>query len=191
MAKCIGLQKLGLQLQPAPVRRIAIPHAAKKQSALGAQRVLEETQESSVNLATDSQEAYSHTVASLDPATAAAVADRQASNAEASTSSPVPDIPPPPKKPGRGRPTKKSIQEATEQQQLLLKQQPTETVFIGEVPGFGWSEGFLPQFRTEKRPIEPLKKRRGRKKKSEIEAENELLASRDEQEVRTQDKKHK
>jgi hypothetical protein len=187
MTKFLGPQKPGLQLRPAPVRRIAIPHAAKKQSALGAQQLLEETQESSVKQATDSQEAYSHTVAALDSvdsATAAAIADRQASNAEASTSAAAPDVPPTPKKPGRGRPTKKSIQEATEQQQLLLKQQPMETVFIGEVPGYGWSEGFLPQFRTEKRPIEPLKKRRGRKKKSEIEAENELLASQDEQEVR-------
>ncbi|KAG7667115.1 hypothetical protein NADE_003088 [Nannochloris sp. 'desiccata'] len=183
MTKGFGLQKPGLQLRPAPVRRVAIAHAAKKQSALGAQQVLEETQESSVRQATDSQEAYSHTIAALDPATAAAFADRRASNAEASTSSAAPDVPPPPpKKPGRGRPTKKSLQEASEQQQLLLKQQPMETVFIGEVPGYGWSEGFLPQFRTEKRPIEPLKKRRGRKKKSEIEAENELLASRDDQE---------
>jgi len=185
MAKFIGLQKSELQLRPAPVRRVAIAHAAKKQSALGTQQVLEETQESSVKQAIDSQKAYSQTIEALDPATAAAIADRQASNAEASTSSAAPDItPPPPKKPGRGRPTKKSLQEASEQQKPLLKQQPTETVFIGEVPGYGWSEGFLPQFRTEKRPIKPLKKRRGRKKKSEIEAENEALASRDDQEVR-------
>jgi hypothetical protein len=188
MAKFIGLQNVGLQLRPAAVRRVAIPHAAKKQSALGVQQVLEETQESSVKQATDSQEASSHTVPALDPAIAAAVADRQTSGSEASTSQ-TPALsdaapPPPPKKPGRGRPTKKSLQEASEQQQLLLKQQPMETVFIGEVPGYGWSEGFLPQFRTEKRPIEPLKKRRGRKKKSEIEAENVLLASGDDQEVR-------
>lgn len=183
MTKLIGLQKFELQLRPAPLRRVAI--AAKKQSALGAQQVLEETQESSVQQAKDSQKAYSQTIETLDPATAAAFADRQSSNAEASTSSAAPDIPPPPpKKPGRGRPTKKSFQEASEQQKPLLKQQPTETVFIGEVPGYGWSEGFLPQFRTENRPIKPLKKRRGRKKKSEIEAENEALASRDDQEVR-------
>ena len=183
MTKCLGLQKATVQLRPAPVRRIAIPHAAKKQSALGTQQLLEETQEPILNQDVDSQEAYSHTVEALDSVTAAAIADRQASNAEASTSSPHPDAPAPPKKPGRGRPTKKSLQEASDQQQLLLKQQPMETVFIGEVPGYGWSEGFLPQFRTEKRPIEPLKKRRGRKKKSEIQAESELLASQD-QEVR-------
>jgi len=184
MAKFIGLQESGLQLRPAPVRRVAIAHAAKKQSALGAQQVLEETQESTMKEAMDSQKAYSHTIEALDPATAAAFADRQASNAEASTSSAAPDIPPPPpKKPGRGRPTKKSLQEASEQA-ALLKQQPMETVFIGEVPGYGWSEGFLPQFRTEKRPIEPLKKRRGRKKKSQVETEIEVLASRDDQEVR-------
>lgn len=186
MAKFIGLGKAGLQLRLAPVRRVAFPHAAKKHSALGTQELLEETQEPGVKQDNESQETYSHNVQAPDSITsaAAAIADRQSSNSEASTSSSaLHETPPPPKKSGRGRPTKKSIQEASEQQQLLLKQQPMETVFIGEVPGYGWSEGFLPQFRTEKRPIEPLKKRRGRKKKSETIDENETLSSQD-QDVR-------
>lgn len=174
MAKYVGLQSARAQLQSATGRRLIICNVSRKPSTLSSQQVLEDARESRSDVEEIADTLPDHAVSRLNPSGNAA-AERKASHGMASTSEPAAE----PnsrgtrasKKTSRGRPTKKGSEEDPH---------PTETVFIGEVPGFGWSEGFLPQFRTEQRPIEPLKKRRGRKKKCEVEA----LTSMEDLEVR-------
>ena len=164
MAKYVGLQSAAAQIRSATGRRLAICNVGRKPSALGSQQLLENAQESRIDIDEVADTLPEHAVSQLNSGNNSL--ERQASNGMASTSEPTASADTPSgrgsKRATRGRPAKKGSQQDVP---------PTETVFIGEIPGFGWSEGFMPQFSTEQRPIEPNKKRRGRKKKSEAEVE--------------------
>ena len=185
-------QTIGQLCRPSSLRRLPIANGSRKQPALGTPQLLEETRDTRLQLQNTATDLPNRTASLEESAQSSSISDRQASHKSATTSKAAvavdddDDDDAPAVQPSLADDTTPSIQGSNGNKNSV--QRATETVFIGEVPGFGWSEGFLPMFRTEQRVIEPLKKRRGRKKKVETEAEAE--ASRDEQEVKKKRKKN-